>query len=131
MGFECPPGGNVADFLSSITVPSERKVRDGWTTYVPTTAEELEAIYRRSDLCKQMTDGIQAPQEFTVETEKFKATVQKERRTGLFRRNHSPYTAGLQEQVVACTIRHVWRIGATNKDSISRGKTANIAMQTN
>lgn len=105
LGLECPRGGNVADFLSSVTVAGERKVREGWTAPVPTTAAEFEALYRASEICKQMIEAIDSPQDFIVETEKFKATVQSEMRSVLLRSKISPYTAGLQEQVIACTIR--------------------------
>jgi ABC-type multidrug transport system ATPase subunit len=107
LGFECPQGGNVADFLSSVTVPGERKIREGWTAPVPNTAAELEAIYRGSNIYTQMVQAIEPPQEFGVETENFKANVQNEMRSGLLRRKISPYTAGLQGQVIACTIRYV------------------------
>ncbi|OJZ80600.1 hypothetical protein ASPFODRAFT_147512 [Aspergillus luchuensis CBS 106.47] len=107
LGFECPPGGNVADFLSSVTVPSERRVRQGWAGPVPDSAEELEAIYLQSSVRRQMLEAIEPPHELTVQTEKFKATVQNERRGGILRRSLSPYTVGLHEQVVACTIRQL------------------------
>lgn len=105
MGFECPRGGNVADFLSSVTVASERKIREGWTGPVPNSAAELEAIYQRSEIRRRMVQAIEPPQNFTAETESFKTAVQSEMRSVLPGRNISPYTAGIQDQIITCTIR--------------------------
>jgi ATP-binding cassette subfamily G (WHITE) protein 2 (PDR) len=41
MGFEKPSGATTADFLTSITNPSERKARTGWENRVPRTAPEF------------------------------------------------------------------------------------------
>ncbi|RJE21547.1 ABC multidrug transporter [Aspergillus sclerotialis] len=45
LGFDCPRGANIADFLTSVTVITERLVRPGWEEKVPNTPEEFEAVY--------------------------------------------------------------------------------------
>ncbi|CUM65810.1 uncharacterized protein PRCAT00003458001 [Priceomyces carsonii] len=48
MGFDCPKRQTTADFLTSITNPSERIVRSGFENLVPRTSEEFESYWRNS-----------------------------------------------------------------------------------
>lgn len=58
MGFECQPGANVSDFLTSVTVNTERRVRPGFEGRVPTSVEEFEARYKGSDVYQRMTEDM-------------------------------------------------------------------------
>lgn len=49
MGFVCPRGANIADFLTSVTVKTEREIAPGLEHQVPTTPEEFESAYKRRD----------------------------------------------------------------------------------
>jgi ABC-type multidrug transport system ATPase subunit len=107
LGFECPRGGNINDFLSSVTVQSERKIRNGFAGHVPTTAAEFELLYRNSDTHRRMMEEIHPLDSLTVETEKFEAMVQAELHSSLLKSKKSPYTAGVGTQIMACTMRYV------------------------
>ncbi|GKU09890.1 unnamed protein product, partial [Fusarium langsethiae] len=41
MGFKCPPGANIADFLTSVTVDTEREIIPGYEATVPRTAHDF------------------------------------------------------------------------------------------
>lgn len=58
MGFECQPGANVSDFLTSVTVNTERQVRPGFEGKVPTSVEEFEARYKGSDVYQKMMEDV-------------------------------------------------------------------------
>ena len=45
LGFICQPGANVADYLTSVTVPDERAVRPEMEAQFPRTAEGIRTEY--------------------------------------------------------------------------------------
>jgi ATP-binding cassette subfamily G (WHITE) protein 2 (PDR) len=49
MGFECPLRQTTADFLTSITSPAERIVRNGFVVKTPFTPDEFAAAWHKSD----------------------------------------------------------------------------------
>ena len=49
LGFECPPRQTTADFLTSLTNPAERKVREGFEGKTPCTPNEFAAIWQESE----------------------------------------------------------------------------------
>ena len=49
MGFECPLRQTTADFLTSITSPAERIVREGFVGRTPFTPNEFAAAWHKSD----------------------------------------------------------------------------------
>lgn len=48
LGFICPERSNDPDFLTSITKPTERLIREGYESHVPRTAEDFAAVWQRS-----------------------------------------------------------------------------------
>ncbi|KAE8374201.1 ABC-2 type transporter-domain-containing protein [Aspergillus bertholletiae] len=104
MGFVCGRGANIADFLTAVTVPTERMVRPGCEDKVPNTVAEFEAHYKESAMYKAMLDKIVSPSELQQETETFKSHVSKEvsKKGGKIK---SVYTVPLWQQIIACTIR--------------------------
>ncbi|KAG9028893.1 hypothetical protein FRB95_005943, partial [Tulasnella sp. JGI-2019a] len=55
MGFHCKDGANVADFLTGVTVVSERIVRDDHKgPRVPTAVADFARLYRESDVGHRM-----------------------------------------------------------------------------
>ena len=48
LGYECSERRTTADFLTSVTNPSERRFRPGWENKVPRGADELEKAFRNS-----------------------------------------------------------------------------------
>ncbi|KAJ4183507.1 hypothetical protein NW755_009542 [Fusarium falciforme] len=110
MGFVCPRGANVADFLTSVTVKTEREIAPGFEGRVPTTAEEFEAAYKRSEVCQLMARLVQRPENMDDQVEDLKMAVEREKRQRSWRiGKRGVYTAGLREQVINCTQRQ-WQI---------------------
>ncbi|KAG2419095.1 hypothetical protein HFD88_002199 [Aspergillus terreus] len=105
MGFVCPKGANIADFLTSVTVLTERVIRPGMEEKVPNTPEEFEARYHASDIHAQMMDDISPPEKLTKEKDDLVMAVASEKRKKHVPRPQSPYTTSLWRQVAACTVR--------------------------
>lgn len=49
MGFDCPERQTTADFLTSLTSPSERTVKKGYEGKVPRTPDEFAAAWKNSE----------------------------------------------------------------------------------
>ncbi|KAF7718846.1 ABC-2 type transporter / CDR ABC transporter family protein [Penicillium ucsense] len=105
LGFTCPRGANIADYLTSVTVLTERIVRPGWEERVPNTPEEFEATYHGSDICQEQMVSIVPPEQLSHETEDLRIAVASEKRKKLLPLKQSVYTAGLWDQVRSCTLR--------------------------
>ncbi|KAM0434008.1 hypothetical protein ACHAPT_003952 [Fusarium lateritium] len=119
MGFVCPRGANVADFLTSVTVKTEREVASGFEGRIPTTAEEFENAYKRSEVCQLMGRLLQRPENMDDQVEDLKMAVEREKRQRSWRvGKRGVYTAGLREQVINCTQRQ-WQIMMGDRLSLS------------
>jgi ATP-binding cassette subfamily G (WHITE) protein 2 (PDR) len=59
MGFDCPDRQTMADFLTSMTSPRERRSRPGWDYKVPRTPNEFAQRWRHSYERKQLLQSIQ------------------------------------------------------------------------
>ncbi|EFX01574.1 ABC multidrug transporter [Grosmannia clavigera kw1407] len=108
-GFVCRPGANVADFLTGVTVSTERIIRHGCEATFPRTTAQLRTAYEKSELCHRMELEYVYPDSDAarVATERFQARVvalRDNRFIGLLGR-HSPLTVGFASQVRACVIR--------------------------
>jgi ABC-type sulfate/molybdate transport systems ATPase subunit len=107
LGFVCPKGANIADFLTSVTVLTERIVAPGMEEKVPSTPEEFAAQYRESSIYRDSIDSIVPPEKLVSEDEGLAVAVTQEKRKHHIPRTQSVYTTGLWNQVIACTIRYV------------------------
>ncbi|KAK6455944.1 multidrug resistance protein [Scheffersomyces xylosifermentans] len=58
MGWECPQRETTADFLTSLTNPSERIARKGFEMKVPQTAKEFEMFWKNSSEYKKLVCDI-------------------------------------------------------------------------
>lgn len=108
LGFVCPRGANVADFLTSVTVETERVIAKEFEGKIPTTPEEFETAYLNSGARSLMNQLTQDPSSLIGQVEDLTLAVAAEkrhRRLGFGQRG--VYTAGLREQIVSCTIRYV------------------------
>ncbi|KAH8671687.1 ABC-2 type transporter-domain-containing protein [Xylariales sp. PMI_506] len=106
LGFVCSDGANVADFLTGVTVPTEREVRPERLSSFPRTASALRAEYEKSSIYTQATaEEHEYP---TSEVAKDKTRLFQE---GVAGEKHpqlpagSPLTVNFLEQVKACVIR--------------------------
>lgn len=109
MGFVCPPGANVGDFLTSVAVHTERKVRPGFEEKVPDTAEEFEEQFRASPYYQRALQERQTnpPELLEAEIEALAKARdgEKNRSVKFLSRETSPYQVSFIGQIRACTIR--------------------------
>ncbi|KAL2132058.1 hypothetical protein VTI74DRAFT_4260 [Chaetomium olivicolor] len=105
LGFVCPKGANIADFLTSVTVTTERVIAPGAEEKVPTTPQEFERAYQESSVCRQMRETEQPVETLSAEVDDLEAAVQREKKQRRVDRKRSVYTVGLRDQIVNCTIR--------------------------
>lgn len=105
LGFICPKGANIADFLTSVTVLTERVVRPGWEEKVPHTPEDFEDLYHSSSIYTNQMDAMECPEKLSHETEDLEVAVSTEKRKQHLPRMKSVYTAGIWSQVASCTVR--------------------------
>lgn len=105
LGFVCREGSNVADFLSGVTVPTERRVRPGYENRFPRNADMVLAEYDKSPIRAQMVAEYDYPDTAAAHerTEDFKAAVAYEKHRQL--PQGSPLTAGILDQVWTCIVR--------------------------
>ncbi|PSN71258.1 multidrug resistance protein CDR2 [Corynespora cassiicola Philippines] len=54
LGFICDPAANQADFLTGVTVPTERVIAPGFEDKFPRNAEEIRAAYEKSSIKSMM-----------------------------------------------------------------------------
>ncbi|KAH8801491.1 ABC-2 type transporter-domain-containing protein [Xylogone sp. PMI_703] len=104
LGFICDDSANVADFLTGVTVPTERKIREGFEGF-PRTAEELRSRYQESPIMAKMEAEYDFPTTDVAKgyTEDFKEGVKYEKHPSLPKK--SPLTTSFTTQVKACITR--------------------------
>ncbi|THC97965.1 hypothetical protein EYZ11_002535 [Aspergillus tanneri] len=105
LGFVCREGSNVADFLSGVTVPTERRIRPGYENRFPRNADTLAAEYEKSPIHAQMVAEYEYPDTDLARerTEDFKAAVAEEQSSRLPK--NSVLTVDFVDQVKACVAR--------------------------
>ncbi|KAJ5096799.1 ABC multidrug transporter C [Penicillium angulare] len=112
MGYDCPERQTDADFLTSLTSPSERLVRPGFENTVPRTPDEFAAAWKNSKEYRNLMKEIeQYDQEYPLGGESLQKFIQgrkamqdKNQRVG------SPYTMSVMQQVNLCMIRGFQRL---------------------
>ena len=105
LGFICQPGANVADYLTSVTVPTERAVRPEMEAQFPRTAEAIRAEYQKTPIYERMVSEYDYPTTDAAKehTQLFQESVQCEKDKML--PSTSPLTVGFIAQVKACVQR--------------------------
>ncbi|KAI4146618.1 MAG: hypothetical protein L6R39_003391 [Caloplaca ligustica] len=111
LGFVCGDGANVGDFLTGVTVPTERQIRPGFEASFPRTAVEIRDDYSRSDTKAIMEKEYTYPQsdEAKENTKEFREAVAYDKDKTLPKK--SPLTVSFPKQVKACVVRQyqiVW-----------------------
>jgi ATP-binding cassette subfamily G (WHITE) protein 2 (SNQ2) len=105
MGFVCPDGANIADFLTAVAVPTERQVLPGMEKKVPSLAEEFETRYQQSDLCRLILNDVVDPRNLHHESVQLKANISREQKKSLVTSKRGVYNATLSTQIMSCTVR--------------------------
>ncbi|KAJ5369162.1 ABC multidrug transporter atrF [Penicillium cataractarum] len=116
VGFVCREGSNVADFLTGVTVPTERRIRDGYENRFPRNKDTLRQEYEKSPIHTDMISEYDYPNSDVARqrTQDFKEGVAFETSKQLPK--NSPLTVSFIEQVKACIIRQyqiIWGDKAT------------------
>ncbi|KAJ5553854.1 hypothetical protein N7513_003813 [Penicillium frequentans] len=111
MGWECPPRQTTGDFLTSITNPSERKVREG-VQNVPRTPDDFEKYWKNSFHYTALQKEIsQYREHFPLGGEAGKDFDEtKRQRQAKHVRPKSPYIITIPMQVRLCVKRAYQRI---------------------
>ncbi|KAL2857263.1 ABC-2 type transporter-domain-containing protein [Aspergillus pseudoustus] len=105
LGFICREGSNVADFLTGVTVPTERKVRPGFEARFPRNADAMLDEYDKSVVKSNMVREYDYPNSETSKrcTEDFKVSVAEERAKQLPK--NSAFTVDFINQTKVCVQR--------------------------
>ncbi|KAK4198661.1 putative ABC transporter [Triangularia verruculosa] len=124
LGFVCRDGANVADYLTGVTVPTERLIAPGFEKTFPRNADQLRSEYEKSPIYQKMITEYNYPEteEAKERTKLFQGGVAAERDSHL--PNNSPLTVSFPQQVLACIIRQyqiIWGDKATI--AIKQGST--------
>ncbi|KAF2013317.1 ABC transporter [Aaosphaeria arxii CBS 175.79] len=115
-GFVCGDGANVADFLTGVTVPSERQIKPEFESRFPRNKLELEQAYQQSTIKTAMDRELAYPttEEARINTQMFREAVSLDKSTHLPK--SSPMTVSFKTQIKACIIRQyqiIWGDKAT------------------
>jgi ABC-type multidrug transport system ATPase subunit len=116
LGFICRDGANVADYLTGVTVPTEREIRSGFEHKFPRTAEEIRDLYHQSPIYRHRIKECDYPESAAAknDTAEFLETVRSEKHKTL--KTDSVLTVSLYQQVKACIVRQyqiIWGDKAT------------------
>ena len=106
LGFMRDPGSNQGDFLTGVTVPTERRIAPGYEDKFAHTADEILAAYERSEVKMRMLEECQIypnSKEAAENTAIFKEMVSREKHRGASKK--SPVTADFITQVKAAILR--------------------------
>jgi ABC-type multidrug transport system ATPase subunit len=105
LGFLYTDGANVADYLTSVTVPTERRIKPGIENRYPRNAEGLRSYYEATQLKRTMALEYNYPNsvEAAKATKGFQEAVHSEKAPSLSKR--SPLTVSFYTQVKSAVIR--------------------------
>jgi ATP-binding cassette, subfamily G (WHITE), member 2, PDR len=112
LGFHCPDRQTTADFLTSMTSPLERVVRDGFEKRVPKTPDDFAARWKESTWRSAlMTEIDEYEQQYKPDGEHL-AAFQASRRAQQAKnsRSSSAYTLSYMQQVQLCLWRSFQRL---------------------
>ncbi|KAJ5982584.1 ABC transporter [Penicillium sp. IBT 35674x] len=103
LGFYCTPGANVADFLTGVTVPNERRIRPGFEYRFPRTADDILVAYQQPPGFSADHFQYNITEEAIRNTDDFRSSIA----LGKYKQlpSGSAHTVSFPDQVMACTIR--------------------------
>jgi ATP-binding cassette subfamily G (WHITE) protein 2 (SNQ2) len=105
LGFVCNDGANVADYLTGVTVPTERKIREGFEATYPRTGDSIRAEYKKDPIHAAMLAEYDYPTTDIAKerTKAFREIIQQEKHKSLPKK--SPLTVSFYTQVRAAVTR--------------------------
>lgn len=112
MGFHCPERAATADFLTSLTSPSERQISPGYETRVPRTPDEFVTAWKNSKEYRELIEEIDEYNKTYPISSDAVATFQQSRKAQQSKRmrTDSPYTISIPMQIKLCTVRGFQRL---------------------
>jgi ABC-type multidrug transport system ATPase subunit len=116
LGFICDDSANVGDFLTGVTVPTERAVKPEFEHRFPRTGAAIQEIYDNSDIRKRMESELGYPDSDIARenTAEFQVSITEDKANSLPK--NSPLTTPFQAQVLTCVVRQyqiIWGDKAT------------------
>ncbi|KAG6291388.1 hypothetical protein E4U09_003956 [Claviceps aff. purpurea] len=116
LGFVCDDGANVADFLTGVTVPTERKIHEEMKLNFPRDAASIREKYEQTETYENMKAEYDYPfnQDAKQKTELFEKAVRMDKQKGVS--ESSPLTVNFLQQVKTCVVRQyqiIWGNKAT------------------
>lgn len=112
MGFVCGSRQTTADFLTAITDPNGRVVKEGWENRVPRTPEEFSEVWRKSEGYRQLQIELKEyweehnnPDAALKEFEQRQQSIKAKRA-----HKNTPYTLSIGMQIKATVVRAYQRI---------------------
>ncbi|KAK4065047.1 uncharacterized protein Triagg1_8683 [Trichoderma aggressivum f. europaeum] len=105
LGFVYTEGANIGDFLTGVTVPTERKIRPSFEKKFPRNADAILVEYNQSSIHGSMVSEYNYPNTDVARdrTQSFKESVAFEKNKHLPKK--SVLTTSFMTQLKACTIR--------------------------
>jgi ATP-binding cassette subfamily G (WHITE) protein 2 (PDR) len=112
LGFECPASQTTPDFLTSMTSPSERRIKPGHENTTPRTSDDFARCWKDSPERQQLLQDIEQYQQAHplsgADHEQF--TKARDLEKSRSQRQKSPYTLSYWAQVKLCMWREVQRL---------------------
>lgn len=107
LGFYCPDRQSTADFLTSVTDPTERQFREGYEYKAPRTAEDLEKAFKNSENYKKVLADVEDYERGLEKTEHadarmFRQSVKEQKSKSVSKK--SSYTVSYVRQVMVRTL---------------------------
>ncbi|TVY47802.1 Protein SNQ2 [Lachnellula occidentalis] len=105
LGFICEDAANTGDFLTGVTVPTERRIRPGFENTFPRTATQIRDAYDQTTTKAEMEKEYDYPETDIAKTHTadFKEAIKNDKNPHL--PENSPLTTSFITQVKACVIR--------------------------
>ena len=113
LGFHCPERETTADFLTAVTDPKQRIIRDGYEAKAPKTAEDFEKAYNSSETFERVLTDIADYENHLNHTDhqdakEFKQSVKEQQSKRVS--SKSSFTVSFWRQILACTQREFWLV---------------------
>lgn len=111
LGLHCPDRQTTADFLTSVTDPMQRILRQGYEAQALKTAEDFERAFKNSLNYKRVLQDVEDYEKHLGTTEyidarEFKQSVKEQKSKRVSK--GSSYTVSYWRQILACTKREFW-----------------------
>ncbi|KAF2032545.1 hypothetical protein EK21DRAFT_98928 [Setomelanomma holmii] len=112
LGFECPPSQTTPDFLTSMTSPTERRVKAGYEGNTPRTSNDFARCWKESPDRQRLVQDIELySQEHPLSGEDHhQFALARKLEKSSKQRQRSPYTLSYWRQIKLCMWREVQRL---------------------